>query len=96
MFLNDYLSKNCEEKDLILVLKNLAKAAIQISKTIKKVKKNVTDSVIFKTKNSDGDIQKPLDILSDEILVSFMKISPVSAMPLKSKKDILILITKIT
>lgn len=79
MFLNDYLSKNCEEKDLILVLKNLAKAAIQISKTIKKVKKNGTESVIFKTKNSDGDIQKPLDILSDEILVNFMKMSPVSA-----------------
>ena len=79
MFLNDYLSKNCEEKDLILVLKNLAKAAIQISKTIKKVNKNGTDSVIFKTKNSDGDIQKPLDILSDEILVNFMKMSPVSA-----------------
>jgi fructose-1,6-bisphosphatase len=59
MYLNDYISKKCEEKDLILVLKNLAKAAIQISKTIKKVKKNRTESAIFKTKNTDGDIQKP-------------------------------------
>ena len=50
MFLNDYLSKNCEEKDLILVLKNLAKAAIQISKTIKKLRKMELNQLFLKLK----------------------------------------------
>jgi fructose-1,6-bisphosphatase I len=57
---------------------SLSKAALKISDSIKsiQIKDNTFNDV--KKVNIDGDIQKPLDILSDEILIDFLKTSPVS------------------
>ena len=78
MYLDDYLSKNCEEQKISLIIMSLSRAALKISNTIKSAKiKNNTFNEIKKV-NFDGDIQKPLDILSDKILIDFLKNSPVS------------------
>ena len=79
MYLVEYLSKFCEEKDIRFIIKNLSQAAIKISKVIRSVDNAVNVNNKFETKNIDGDIQKPLDILSDEILLEFLKKSPASA-----------------
>ncbi len=78
MYLNDYLSKYCEEQKISSIIMSLSKAALKISDTIKSVK--IKDNALNNIKkiNVDGDIQKPLDILSDEILINFLKTSPVS------------------
>ncbi len=78
MYLNNYLSKYCNENDLSLIINSLAKAALQISKNIRNIKKVDNYLVSNKTVNTDGDLQKPLDIISDEILIDFLKKSPVS------------------
>lgn len=79
MYLAEYLSKFCEEKDIRFIIKNLSQAAIKISKVIRSVDNAVNVNNKSETKNIDGDIQKPLDILSDEILLEFLKKSPASA-----------------
>ena len=78
MYLDDYLSKYCEEQKISSIIMSLSKAALKISDTIKsmQIKDNTFKDV--KKVNVDGDIQKPLDILSDEILIDFLKTSPVS------------------
>ena len=79
MYLAEYLSKFCEEKDIRFIIKNLSQGAIKISKVIRSVDNAVNVNNKSETKNIDGDIQKPLDILSDEILLEFLKKSPASA-----------------
>ena len=78
MYLDDYLSKYCEEQKISSIIMSLSKAALKISDSIKsiQIKDNTFNDV--KKVNIDGDIQKPLDILSDEILIDFLKTSPVS------------------
>ena len=78
MYLDDYLSKYCEEQKISSIIMSLSKAALKISDTIKSIQ--IKDNSINDVKkvNIDGDIQKPLDILSDEILIDFLKTSPVS------------------
>ena len=76
MDLDNYLLKNSKENEISSIIKSLANAAINISTTIRNIKAEKIDSNNDKKINSDGDIQKPLDIISDEILISFLKKSP--------------------
>ena len=78
MYLNNYLLKYCKENDLSSIIKSLANAAVEISSSIRNIKKIGSNISAEKTVNKDGDIQKPLDIMSDEILIKFLKKSPVS------------------
>ena len=76
MDLESYLLKNCEEDEISSIVKSLADASIKISNTIRSIKLQESISSNDSKLNSDGDIQKPLDIISDEILISFLKNSP--------------------
>ena len=76
MDLDNYLLKNSKENEISSIIKSLANAAIKISSSIRNIKAEKIDSNNDKKINSDGDIQKPLDIISDEILISFLKKSP--------------------
>ena len=76
MDLDNYLLKNSKENEISSIIKSLAAAAIKISTNIRNIKAEKIDSNNDKKINSDGDIQKPLDIISDEILISFLKKSP--------------------
>ena len=78
MYLSAYLSEYCKESNLNKVIINLSNAAIQISKIIRNLNNDINNKGISETKNLDGDIQKPLDILSDEILMQYMSNAPVS------------------
>ena len=76
MDLDNYLLKNSKENEISSIIKSLANTAIKISTSIRNIKAEKIDSNNDKKINSDGDIQKPLDIISDEILISFLKKSP--------------------
>ena len=76
MDLDNYLLKNSKENEISSIIKSLANAAIKISTSIRNIKAEKIVSNNDKKINSDGDIQKPLDIISDEILISFLKTSP--------------------
>ena len=78
MYLNEYLLKSSKDKNIQIIINNLSSAAIEISNKIKNIE-DESDKEKVNTKNVDGDTQKPLDILSDEILIDFLKKSPVSA-----------------
>ena len=78
MFLKEYLIDNCENEQLAIIINNLADAAILISKTIKTINKISQTEVDKKSINVDGDLQKPLDIKSDEIIIDYLKKSPVA------------------
>ena len=67
MLLKEYLIDKCENEQLASIINNLADAAILISKTIKTINKISQTEVDKKSINVDGDLQKPLDIKSDEI-----------------------------
>ena len=73
MDLDNYLLKNSKEEEISSIIKLLANAAIRISTTLRIIKpqKSILNNDI--KLNSDGDIQKPLDIISDEILISFLE-----------------------
>ena len=77
MLLKEYLIDNCENEQLATIIDNLADAAILISKTIKTINK-ISHSENKKSINVDGDLQKPLDIKSDEIIIDYLKKSPVA------------------
>ena len=76
MDLYNYLLKNSKEEEISSIIKSLANAAIKISTTIRTIKPQKSISSNDTKLNSDGDIQKPLDIISDEILISFLEKSP--------------------
>ena len=76
MDLNNYLLKNSKEDQISLIVKSLADAAIKISNTIRSLKPYESISKSDTKLNADGDIQKPLDIISDEIILNFLKKSP--------------------
>ncbi len=76
MDLESYLLKNCKEDEISSIVISLADAAIKISNTIRSIKLHESISSNDSKLNSDGDIQKPLDIISDDILISFLKNSP--------------------
>ena len=78
MYLNEYLLKYCKNKNIQMIINNLSSAAIEISNNIKNIKDDSNNEKV-NTKNIDGDTQKPLDILSDQILINNHKKSPVSA-----------------
>ena len=78
MLLKEYLTDNCENEQLAIIINNLADAAILISKTIKTINKISQSEVDKKSINVDGDLQKPLDIKSDEIIIDYLKKSPVA------------------
>ena len=78
MLLKEYLIDNCENEQLPIIINNLADAAILISKTIKTINKISQTEVDKKSINVDGDLQKPLDIKSDEIIIDYLKKSPVA------------------
>ena len=78
MLLKEYLIDNCENEQLAIIINNLADAAILISKTIKTINKISDLEVDKKSVNVDGDLQKPLDIKSDEIIIDYLKKSPVA------------------
>ena len=73
MDLENYLLKNSKEEEISLIVKSLGDAAIEISNTIRSIKPQESISNNDRKLNSDGDIQKPLDIISDEILVRFLE-----------------------
>ena len=79
MDLENYLLKNSKEEEISLIVKSLGDAAIKISNTIRSIKPQESISNNDRKLNSDGDIQKPLDIISDEILISFLEKSPAAA-----------------
>ena len=78
MLLKEYLIDNCENEQLAIIINNLADAAISISNTIKTINKISQTEVDKKSINVDGDLQKPLDIKSDEIIIDYLKKSPVA------------------
>ena len=78
MLLKEYLTDNCENEQLAIIINNLADAAILISKTIKTINKISQTEVDKKSINVDGDLQKPLNIKSDEIIIDYLKKSPVA------------------
>jgi fructose-1,6-bisphosphatase I len=78
MYLNDFLSEHCKDDNVASIIKNLSNAAIIISNQIKNVDKKVNSEVNLGNKNADGDLQKPLDIFADDILINCLKGCPVS------------------
>ena len=76
MDLDNYLTKNSKEEEISSIIKSLSNAAIRISTTIRTIKPQKSILNNDTKLNSDGDIQKPLDIISDEILISFLERSP--------------------
>ena len=66
MDLENYLLKNSKEEEISLIVKSLGDAAIKISNTIRSIKPQESISNNDRKLNSDGDIQKPLDIISDK------------------------------
>ena len=86
MDLDNYLLKNSKENEISSIIKSLANAAIKISTDIRNIKAEKIDSNNDKKINSDGDIQKPLDIISDEILISFLKKSPAAGYASEEQK----------
>ena len=78
MDLDNYLLKNSKD-EISSIIKSLANAAIKISTSVRNIKVDKIDSNNDKKINSDCDIQKPLDIISDEILISFLEKSPAAA-----------------
>jgi len=60
MYLNNYLLKYCNENDLSSIIKSLANAAVEISSSIRNIKKLDRNLSAETTVNKDGDIQKPL------------------------------------
>ena len=86
MDLDNYLLKNSKENEISSIIKSLANAAIKISTDIRNIKAEKIDSNNDKKINSDGDIQKPLDIISDEILISSLKKSPAAGYASEEQK----------
>ena len=78
MDLNDFLSEHCKDENLASIINNLSDAAIIISNEIKNVDKKINSEVNLGNKNADGDLQKPLDIFADEVLINCLKDCPVS------------------
>ncbi len=78
MYLLDFLSKHSRETELVLIISNLANAAIKISNQIRKLDKINTLKSNLINKNADGDVQKPLDIFADETIIESLNESPVS------------------
>ena len=78
MDLNDFLSEHCKDENLASIINNLSDAAIIISNEIKNVDKKINSEVNVGNKNADGDLQKPLDIFADEVLINCLKDCPVS------------------
>ena len=76
MYLSAYLSEYCKDTNLNKVIINLSNAAIQISKIIRNLNNDINNRGESDTKNFDGDVQKPLDILS----VSFTFVSIISVL----------------
>ena len=76
MDLDNYLLKNSKENEISSIIKSLANAAIKISNTVRSLKPYESISKSVTKLNADGDIQKPLDIISDEIILNFLKKSP--------------------
>ena len=76
MDLDNYLLKKSTDEEISSIVKSLADAAIKISNIIRSIKPQESISNNDRKLNSDGDIQKPLDIISDEILIDFLKKSP--------------------
>ncbi len=76
MDLDNYLLKNSKEDQISSIVKSLANAAIKISNIIRSLKPYESISKSDTKLNADGDIQKPLDIISDEIILNFLKKSP--------------------
>ena len=76
MDLDNYLLKKSTEEDISSIVKSLADAAIKVSTIIRSIKTQKDVSKSDTKINFDGDIQKPLDIISDEIILSFLKKSP--------------------
>ena len=77
MYLSAYLSEYCKDTNLNKVIINLSNAAIQISKIIRNLNNDINNRGESDTKNFDGDVQKPLDILS----VSFTFVSIIFSIP---------------
>ena len=78
MYLNDFLLEHCKDDNVASIIKNLSDAAIIISNQIKNVDKKVNSEVNLGNKNADCDLQKPLDIFADDILINCLKGCPVS------------------
>ena len=78
MDLNDFLSEHCKDENLTSIINNLSDAAIIISNEIKNIDKKINSEVNLENKNADGDLQKPLDIFADEVLINCLKDCPVS------------------
>ena len=76
MDLDNYLLKKSTEEEISSIVKSLADAAIKISIIIRSIKTQGDVSKSDTKTNFAGDIQKPLDIISDEIILSFLKKSP--------------------
>ena len=78
MHLSDFISEQCKDKNLASIINNISDAAIIISNEIKNVDKKTNLEVNLENKNADGDLQKPLDIFADEVLINCLKKCPVS------------------
>ena len=78
MYLSDFISEQCKDESLASIINNLSDAAIIISNEIKNVDKKTNLEVNLENKNADGDLQKPLDIFADEVLINCLKECPVS------------------
>ena len=78
MHLSDFISEQCKDKNLASIINNISDAAIIISNEIKNLDKKTNLEVNLENKNADGDLQKPLDIFADEVLINCLKECPVS------------------
>jgi len=79
MDLENYLLKKSTEEEISSIVNSLSYAAIKISNIIRSIKPQESILNNDRKLNSDGDIQKPLDIISDEILINFLKKTPAAA-----------------
>jgi fructose-1,6-bisphosphatase I len=73
----EYWSKGSAEKESIAdILRQLSKASVDISRIL--ARQQFVDFEEFSpTVNSDGDDQKALDVFTDEIIIDYLKSSPV-------------------
>ena len=84
MKISSFLKTFSKDESITSIILNLCGSAIKISKSIHDDDYEIENT----SKNTDGDIQKPLDIFSDKTLLDFISISEVAAYCSEEQKGI--------
>ena len=80
LYLQAHTAEGAIDHKIAAIVESLAKAGVTISKLCNQNGlPGIALGVVSKSSNSDGDIQKKLDLLADECIVNCLKQAPVAA-----------------